>query len=193
GDSRYLWYLLIGATVGLLAMTMARLYASTFYALHDAKTPLYFAALRVLLTAVFAYWCAVKLPDQLGIPRELGAAGITGTTGLAAWVEYLLLRRSLRARIGEVGLGASRLMRLWGAAALAVALGLGIKAMLVQLYGSVTSTTEWGAGILPFPALHPVAVAVLVLIPFVTAYFVATLLLRVPQADAILRRLAFRR
>jgi len=193
GDSRYLWYLLIGATVGLLAATMGRLYASTFYALRDAKTPLYFAALRVMLTAVLAYWCAVKLPIQLGIPRELGAVGITGTTGLAAWLEYLLLRRRLRARIGETGLGGTRLVRLWGAAALGVAVGLAIKEMLVKLYGSAASTTEWGAGILPFPALHPIAVALLVLLPFVTAYFAATLIFRVPQADAILRRLAFRR
>ena len=188
-----MWYLLIGATVGLLATTMGRLYASTFYALHDAKTPLYFATLRVVLTAVLAYWSAVKLPNQLGIPRELGAAGITGTTGLAAWLEYLLLRRSLRARIGDTGLGASRLIRLWGAAVLGVAVGLGIKVMLVKLYGSVASTTEWGAGVLPFPALHPIAVALLVLIPFVTAYFAATLIFRVPQADGILRRLVFRR
>jgi putative peptidoglycan lipid II flippase len=193
GDSRFLWYLLIGATVGLLATTMGRLYASTFYALRDARTPLYFAVLRVALTAVLAYWSAVKLPGQLGVPRELGAVGITGTTGLAAWLEYLLLRRSLGKRIGDTGLGASRLIRLWGAAALGVAVGLGIKAALVRVYGSVASTMEWGAGFLPFPALHPVAVGLLVLVPFVAVYFALTVLLRIPQANAVLRRIGLRR
>jgi len=192
-DSRYLWYLLMGGSVGLLAATLGRLYASTFYALRDARTPLYFAVLRVLVTVVLAYWAAVKLPGQLGVPRELGAAGITGTTGLVAWLEYLLLRRSLGKRIGKTGLGASRLVRLWGAAGLGAGVGLSVKALLARLYGSAANTMEWGAGVLPFPALHPVAVGVLVLVPFVAAYFAATLVLRIPQAGAVLRRLALRR
>ena len=42
-DSRWLWYLLIGSAVGLVAGTLGRLYASAFYALQDARTPLAFA------------------------------------------------------------------------------------------------------------------------------------------------------
>src|SRR5499433_2434216 len=38
-DTRWVWYLLIGSAVGLVAGTLGRLYASTFYALQDARTP----------------------------------------------------------------------------------------------------------------------------------------------------------
>ncbi len=43
GDSIYVWGVLAGAAVGLLASTSGRLYASTFYALRDTRTPLRFA------------------------------------------------------------------------------------------------------------------------------------------------------
>jgi putative peptidoglycan lipid II flippase len=39
-DSKYVWGILAGSTVGLLASTLGRLYASTYYALHDTRTPL---------------------------------------------------------------------------------------------------------------------------------------------------------
>ncbi|MFL5319037.1 MAG: murein biosynthesis integral membrane protein MurJ, partial [Myxococcaceae bacterium] len=94
-DTRYLWYLLMGSTVGLLAATQGRLYASSFYALKDTRTPLYYAIIRVILTAGLAYWSAVKMPSQLGIPDEFGGVGITATTGIAAWIEFLMLRRAL--------------------------------------------------------------------------------------------------
>ena len=42
-DTRYLWYLLMGSAVGLVASALGRLYASAFYALKDTRTP---AALR---------------------------------------------------------------------------------------------------------------------------------------------------
>ncbi|HMA22410.1 MAG TPA: murein biosynthesis integral membrane protein MurJ, partial [Gemmatimonadaceae bacterium] len=42
-DSNYAWGILAGSAVGLLATTMGRLYSSTYYALHDTRTPLRFA------------------------------------------------------------------------------------------------------------------------------------------------------
>ena len=49
-------------TVGLLAATLGRLYASTYYALHDTRTPLRFALLRVGLSLLLGYVFAVTLP-----------------------------------------------------------------------------------------------------------------------------------
>ncbi len=49
-DTRYVWYILIGSTVGLLTVTLGRLYSSAFYALRDTKTPLRYAMIRVALT-----------------------------------------------------------------------------------------------------------------------------------------------
>src|SRR5579862_1983070 len=49
-DAMYVWGILAGATVGLLASTLGRLYSSTYYALRDTRTPLRYAIVRVALT-----------------------------------------------------------------------------------------------------------------------------------------------
>src|SRR5262249_36896236 len=49
-DSRYVWGILAGSAVGLLASTLGRLYSSAYYALRDTRTPLRFAIVRVILT-----------------------------------------------------------------------------------------------------------------------------------------------
>src|SRR4029079_14241308 len=100
-DSTYVWGILAGSTIGLLASTLGRLYASTFYALHDTRTPLRFAVVRVLLTTVLGYLLSLPLPDALGVPRQWGAVGLTASAGLAGWVEFALLRRGLNRRIGR--------------------------------------------------------------------------------------------
>src|SRR5258705_1541317 len=54
-DSKYVWAILAGSSVGLLASTLGRLYSSTYYALHDTRTPLRYALIRVTLTTLLAY------------------------------------------------------------------------------------------------------------------------------------------
>ncbi len=184
-DTRYLWYLLMGSTCGLLASTMGRLYASAFYALKDTKTPLYFAAARVTLTAVLAYWSAVKLPGELGIPRELGGIGITATTGFAAWIEFLLLRWKMGKRIGKTGLSKTHLTTLWSIAIFAALLGLGIKGELVKIYGANLATSEWGSRFLPMPQLHPLLTAGAILIPFGMVYILLATLFKIPEVGFV--------
>ena len=193
-DTRYLWYLLMGSAIGLVAATQGRLYASAFYALKDARTPLVFAVLRVVLTAALAYWSALYLPGQLGVPRPMGAVGIVATTGAAAWIEFLLLQRGLRRRIGRTGLSVSLSARLWGAALLSTGAGLTVKMALVHRFGPATgSALEWGGRLLPMPQLHPVLTAVAVLLPAGGIYLAATVLLRVPEAASLVRRFTRRR
>ncbi|HYV45506.1 MAG TPA: murein biosynthesis integral membrane protein MurJ [Myxococcaceae bacterium] len=194
GDVRYLWYLLMGATIGLVASTQGRLYSSAFYAFKDTRTPLYFAAIRVALTAVLAYWSAVKLPGLVGIPREIGCVGITATTGLAAWLEFLLLRRTLGRRIGPSGISAGALLKLWAAAAVAAAAGLSIKMALVWWRGPVPGTElEWHGTVLPMPAMNAIAAGVLVLGVFGLLYFAITAAMGNAQSRATISRLVRRR
>src|SRR5260370_1083643 len=103
-DVRYVWLILAGSTVGLLAATMARLYSSAFYALRDTRTPLLYAVLRVLLTAGLGVFCGLYLPGLLHVDARFGAAGLTASAGAAGWIEVLLLRRGLRRPIGDVHL-----------------------------------------------------------------------------------------
>jgi len=188
-DVRYLWYVLIGATIGLVAATQGRLYSSAFYAFKDTRTPLKFAVVRVVLTAALAYWSAVKLPGELGIPREIGCVGITATTGLAAWLEFLLLRRAMARRIGPSGISAGALLKLWLAAAVSAAVGLGLKVALVAWRGPVPGAeAEWYGGVLPAPAMNPIAVGVVVLGVFGVLYFAITAVMGNEQSRAVLGR-----
>ena len=126
-DALYVWGILAGSALGLLAATMSRLYNSTYYALWDTRTPLRYALLRVGLTLLLGYFCAITLPPLIGVPRRWGVAGLSASAGVAAWVEFALLRHSLNQRIGWTGLDRRYLIQLWVMALFAGACGLAIK------------------------------------------------------------------
>jgi putative peptidoglycan lipid II flippase len=126
-DVTFVWSVLAGSGVGLLASTSGRLYSSAFYALRDTRTPLNFAIIRVVLTVGLGYFFALPLPRLLGIDRHWGVAGLTLSAGMAGWVEFALLRRALQARIGAILLPRFRVARLWGAALLSAACAYGVK------------------------------------------------------------------
>ena len=106
---------------------MGRLYNSAFYALEDTRTPLKFALVRFTLTLVFGYLCAIQLPPALGIAQRWGVAGLTASAGVAAWVEFALLRWKLNSRIGRTGLKRAMVARLWALALMASAVGWAVK------------------------------------------------------------------
>jgi putative peptidoglycan lipid II flippase len=140
GNTIWVWQILIGSTVGLLASTMGRLYSSTFYAMRDTKTPLRYAVVRVILTTGLGYFFALLLPGLLGLDRKLGAAGLTASAGLAGWVEFYLLRREMDKRIGRTRLVPARMARLWGAALTAAAIPWAYK--LIADRGSLILSTH---------------------------------------------------
>jgi putative peptidoglycan lipid II flippase len=126
----FVWGVLAGSAVGLLASTSGRLYSSAFYALRDTRTPLKFAVVRVFLTLGLGYFFALPLPRLLHIDQHWGAAGLTLSAGIAGWVEFVLLRSALHRKIGMVPYPGSRIARLWAAAIVAAALGYAIKRVL---------------------------------------------------------------
>ncbi len=164
-DSLYVWGILAGASVGLLATTMARLYSAAHYALGDTKRPLRFALVRLAAVTTLGYACAILLPPRLGIATDWGAAGLTASAGVAGWIEFTLLRASLNRRIGRTGLAASYAARLWVAAlagaAVAWAVRLGLPPVDPLVRGAavlpVFGATFLGAAVLlgvPVPGLR---------------------------------------
>jgi len=129
-DALYVWSILAGSAVGLLAVTMGRLYSSAFYALWDTRTPLKFALVRVALTIAAGYLCAIVLPPRLGIPLRWGVAGLTFSAGVAGWLEFALLRHALNRRVGRSGLAKRYVLQLWAMALVAGAVGLALKAAM---------------------------------------------------------------
>jgi putative peptidoglycan lipid II flippase len=170
-DTVYVWAILAGSAVGLLASTLGRLYASTYYALHDTRTPLRFAVVRVCLTTLLGYLFSIPLPDALGVPRQWGAVGLTASAGLAGWVEFVLLRRSLNRRIGWTGVPASYVSKLWLSAAASAALALGIEYAVGRVH-----------------PVHPIILALLVLTPYGLLYFALTSAWGLPESRAVVAR-----
>jgi putative peptidoglycan lipid II flippase len=167
-DSVYVWTIVAGSAVGLLASTLGRLYSSTYYALQDTRTPLLYAIVRVALTTALGYLLSIPVPRWLGIDPKLGAAGLTISAGLAGWVEFVLLRRSLNQRIGKTGLSFSYTAKLWTGAILGAAVGWALKLLVIK----------W----------HPIPLALVVLGGYGITYFAIGYLFGLAQARAIIGR-----
>ena len=167
-DAVYVWGILAGSSIGLLASTFARLCSTTYWALGDTKTPLRYAVVRVALTAALGYVAAVYAPGWIGIEGRWGAAGLTGSAGVAGWVEFFLLRRTLARRIGPIELPRMLLPHLWSSAAIAAAAAIALKLLL--------------------PPMSPLLLGALTLGPYGLVYFALTLWLGLPQAKGLLRK-----
>lgn len=171
-DTLFVALVLAGYTIGLLASTASRLYANTFFALGDTRTPAKFALVRVVVAGTLGYLLMVRFEQYRIMGQPLGAVGLALASGLAAWVEWALLRTRLARRIGTVGAGAGPLARMLAAAAAAALAGRGV-AMLV-------------------PPLDPVLVAALVLTTFGIVYFGLARLLGLSEAGAVWGRIVRR-
>jgi putative peptidoglycan lipid II flippase len=167
-DTRFTWGVLAGASIGLLASTLGRLYSSAFYALRDTKTPLRIALIRVTLATVLGYVSAIHLPRALAIAPQWGAAALTLSSSLVAWVEYLLLRGTLNDRIGVSGVSPKYILLLVGVALAAAGAGFGLK--------------------LGVSGLHRIVVAVLVLGTFGVLYIALTRAFNVPESVSLIER-----
>jgi len=172
-DAVFVWGILAGSALGLLASTLARLYSSTYYALHDTRTPLGFAVIRIGVGIVLGYFLAVHAPALLGLPQIWGAAGLTISASLAGWIELLLLRRALNARIGRTGLPAAYVATLW----------------LLAIAGGAAA---WGVRIV-LPPMHPALAAAAILGPYGLLYMAGAFLRDIPEARALLSRVARRK
>jgi len=169
----WVWGILAGSAVGLLATTLGRLYASSLYALRDTKTPFRFALVRVTLTIVLGYLFALPLRAALGLDPQWGAAGLTVSAGIAGWVEFALLRRAVHRRIGRTTIPPRRIAILWGSAALSA-----VVASVVRMFVTVQ---------------RPLVVGVIVIAVYGATYFLCTSVAGVEDAAGIARRLGLRR
>jgi putative peptidoglycan lipid II flippase len=167
GDVDYVWAVLAGYTLGMLASTLGRLYTSAYWALRDTRTPFRFASLRVALTAGLGWLLAFPVTRRLGIPAHMGLVGLTLSSGLAAWVEFSLLRSFMNRRIGKTGVPFPEMAKLAGIAIGAAALAFGTK--------SITG------------GLPPLLSGTIVLSVYGLLYFAAAAVLNVPEAIKLMQ------
>ena len=140
-------------SAGLFASANSRMLSSAFYAVRDPRAPARVAGLRVVVSLLVGG--ALMFPfDRFETEHlRLGAAGLGLGTSLAAWLEYGLLRRKLGRTLGPHGMARGRLTRLLGAGLLAVAAGLGGRALVA--------------------GFHPILAAAGTLLPFGLVYLAA--------------------
>jgi putative peptidoglycan lipid II flippase len=174
-------------SIGLLATTASRLLSSTFFALRDTRTPARYAVVRVVLSMVLSIVLMLQFEavnfEKLGfqIPggvwsgftiggKPLGTVGLALGGGIAAWVEWWLLKRSLRGTIGPVGAGAGPLLRMFIAAAAAAAAAYGLRFVV------------------PADAVAPIFRGAIILGAYGIVYFGVAAALGLEQSTAIFRR-----
>jgi putative peptidoglycan lipid II flippase len=180
GDVEAVWLILCAYGVGLLPSTTTRVYQSAFFALRDTTTPASAAIFRV----VFGLLAGAALMVQFepvtifgatifpgtfasfgtqGVP--LGAFGLALGASIGASIEWGILGRDLRLRLGHVGAGVGPSFKMFAAAAAA-------------------ATTAYPAGVAL--SAHPLLEAAVVAALFAAVYLGAALLLGLEEA----RRLA---
>ncbi len=184
------WYILCGSALGLVVSTLGRLYSAAFYALHDTKTPVRIAMMRVFIGTAMALLFAfplrpmfgaaadalgLRIPHNVGGAAVLGVVGITLASAMAAWFEYLLLRHRLRKRIGAGESTTGYMTKLWIAAVVAGLAGVAFDRFAAHAWASH----------LPLPRISE---AILVSGLFGVVYFAVAATLGVPEVRAFLGR-----
>jgi putative peptidoglycan lipid II flippase len=168
-DTQWLWATVAAAAVGLVGATLGRLYASTLYALRDARAPQRFAIVRVSLNAVLGVAGALWLAPRFGLDGRWNVVLLALASGTAAWVEFTLLHREVRGRIGGGQLPVRRFGVLLTCALVAAAAAWAMKMAFdarVTFLGEAT-----------------------ICVVFALTYGGATLIAGVPEARSLIRRL----
>ncbi len=154
-DTFVVWVVLAGYALGLLARTSSRLLKSALYGTGNTRTPARISLLRMAITIALGFavmWqldrvqvtasgigilgtlpafgplpAATRAATSAAGVATLGPAGLSVAAAVAAWVEYLLLRRAIAQRIGPVMLGGGMLSRIGMAGLIAGAAGVGMR------------------------------------------------------------------
>ena len=170
-STRMVWIILAGTAVGLTANTQGRLLASALYALGDTKSPLWAALTRMLITFVAGWALVFPIREATGYASVWGAFGLTASAGVAAWVEFEILRRQLTKRIDHVPIPYRLVVVTTLVAVLAGGAAFGLGRWLLQAQ------------------LHLSLAALLTIGLYGAIYLGGCVLLKIPETRGVLRRL----
>lgn len=168
-DSRFVWFILAGSAVGLVATTQSRLFVSTFWALGNTRTPLRIACFRVALTTLLGYLAVFPLRSIFALDAIYCSAALTASAGIAGWIEFILFRYALITHIGRFDLGGRTIKVLWGIAIASAAVAFGFKLLV--------------------PGLHVVVRGIIVLGLYGLLYICGAVAAGIPEAGEAIRPL----
>jgi putative peptidoglycan lipid II flippase len=150
--------ILAAYAIGMPAQASIKLLASGYYAQGDTRTPVWIAAGSMMLSAATAFV----------LMRWFGPAGIALGSSVGAWVSMSLHYHGLSGRVGRL-LRRAETRALW-----LTLLASGVATAAASLAGRLAGTRPW-----------PVTIAVLA--AFFVAYEGMSLVLRHPDARALVR------
>ena len=171
-DTKIVWLVLIGFSLGLLSSTQGRLYSSVFYALKDTKTTLRFAIIRIFLNLGLSYCIAFLIFPRLNVPLSYHTAVLTIASVLSGWIEFHLLKNKLESVMGPIPKSYVYLKKLFSAALIAAASAWILKVTLLYYF-----------------FFHPVLIAFFVFSLFGILYFLIGFLLRIELAEQIIKKI----
>lgn len=182
-DTFLTFVVLASFALGLQASTSTRLLSSTFYALKDTRRPAIFAIVRVAITGGLGYALMIPFERYFQLRgHPLGMVGLSLAAAVGAWVEWGLLWRGLKRRIGDFSPGMGMMMRLYGAALIAAAIARALHVVIPHVATGVAhaSLIELGRN-------------GLVIAIFGAVYFLAASMLGIPEAQSVVRRVSRRK
>ena len=118
-DTPVVYAVLAAYTLGLLASSGSRVLSSAFYAMRDTRTPARIAYLRVVVSLAVGISLMFPLDRFTSGELHYGATGLALGASVAAWLEYILLRRRLATVLGPHGPARSARISILGATAVA--------------------------------------------------------------------------
>lgn len=165
---------LIAYSLGLLGIGPARLFQNTLYARGDVRGPAVIAVVRVLVAAGLGAFFMLQLDrvvifdgqisgyaeltslvweplpasvrEDGDLPLHAGAVGLALASSVASWLEWALLRRRIRSKLGFVPATGGALRPLLLGSAIAAAMMLALEVLLAPLPALLSMPVVVGAG-----------------------------------------------
>jgi len=165
---------LVAYTLGLLGIGPARLFQNTLYARGDVRGPALIAVVRVVFAAAFGAFLMLQLDrvvvldgritgyaeltslvwsplpasirEDPDLPLHVGAVGLALASAAASWLEWALLRRRIKSKLGFVPQTGGALRPLVLGGAIAAAMMLALEVLLAPLPALLSMPLVVGAG-----------------------------------------------
>jgi putative peptidoglycan lipid II flippase len=118
-DTPVVYAVLAAYALGLLASSGSRVLSSAFYSMRDTRTPARMAYIRVVVSLAVGISLMFPLDGFASGELHYGATGLALGASVAAWLEYVMLRRRLTRVLGPHGPARSVRGRILGATAVA--------------------------------------------------------------------------
>lgn len=168
-DTYLVYIILAAASLSLYPSTQSRLLASTFFAMHNTKTPFYISLFRVCISTTMGVVSVLYLPKLF--PNQIlpiGLIFLVLSSGIGSIIEFFILKRKIQNVLGKIDFPLIKELKLW---LIALICAVGCRAMFLEY--------------LDYSLFNNV----LVLSVFGVSYLILSFLIKAEEASSLFRKL----